>query len=148
MGRFFLVAALFLLLGYHSSAFAQVFYAYPDAPVIEKSKMAAGSYFGIGDNELVRLSGYGRWGLTSYLDIGAEVLVEHAMSDWRGGAGTDIKFALFPRSSSLPFDLSANTGVGFASGGGVTIIQAPLAGIVSTAYEMDNGSLLVPYLGV
>ncbi len=148
MKRLFLAALLSLAATCPSSVLAQVFFVYPDARVVGKGALVAGPYLGIGEDDLIRLAGYGRWGLASYLDVGAEVLVDNASSEWRGGAGVDVKFSLFSSAASLPFDLSANTGIGFLSGDGNRLIQVPVGGVISSEYETDGGRVFAPYLGV
>ena len=53
---------------------AQVFYQFPEAPVVNPGEFATGPYFTIGDNEIFRLGGFGRMNATKYFDVGAELL--------------------------------------------------------------------------
>ena len=146
----FVVGTMIALLGLcaWTSARAQVFYAFPRASVVKRGEYAVGPLLAIGDNELVRFAGYGRLNLVDYLDMGAEVLVDNVSGDFRGGAGVDFKYQLFPDNSEIPFDLSTNAGLGFTSGASLTTINVPFGGIMSTPYALDSGASLVPYVGV
>jgi hypothetical protein len=128
------------------AAAAQVFYAYPGAPPVETMKVEAGGYLAVGDNDLFRVGGFGRWGLGSYIDIGVEVLWD--TSDSGFGGGVDMKFRAFPDVASIPFDLSFNAGAGVIDFDGAQLTQFPLGGIGSIPLELGSGRKLTPYLGV
>lgn len=136
-----------LLLGAHPAA-SQVFYQYPDAAVIKPGEAVAGSYLALGDFQLFRLGVYGRMNATRYLDVGADFLFDSADGDGRWGIAADVKYAIFPETAAIPFDLSVTTGLGMISSDEIEIVQAPLGGLISSAYRLDNGRTLVPYLGV
>jgi hypothetical protein len=129
-----------------STALAQVFYQYPGASTVEPQRFFVGTYLSGGD-DLFRWGGYGRLGIAGYWDVGFEALVESEDSDWRGGAGGDLKYE-FPTAKSVPFDVALNAGFGFASCNGATVFQAPLGGIMSIPLKTDDGRLITPYLGV
>lgn len=135
-----------LLLG--PAAHAQVFYQYPTALPVEMMRLTVGPCLAAGDHKLFRIGGFGRWGLADQLDIGMELLGESADGDARFGAGVDVKFSLLPTIRAMPFDLSADVGVGFIANDGSTIVQIPVGGIASIPLEMESGRSLVPYLGV
>ena len=143
-----LVIATALCLLYQVPASAQVFYTFPNAQVVESNRVVAGSYAALGENDLFRLGGYGRLGVAQYFDAGLEVLLDIVDGDVLGGAGVDIKLAAFPSTNAIPFDLSFNTGVGFISGSGFTLVQVPVGAIVSSPFKLDSGKVLIPYLGV
>ena len=136
-----------LLLAWYATPSAQVFYQYPDAPTIEARHVFVGAYLSAGD-DLFRFGGFSRYGIAKYWDFGVEGLVEETDGSWRGGLGGDVKYQLFPTTSKLPFDLSLNGGLGFNSGGGVTTLQAPFGGIISTPLTTDGGTVITPFLGV
>jgi hypothetical protein len=131
----------------YCTSHAQVFYEYPDAPAVPESRVHVGSYLAVGENDLFRVGGYGRLGFIKYFDAGIEFLLDSVNSKGFGGIGADAKLQLLPTNRAVPFDLAANVGVGFRSGAGLTIIQAPLGGIVSSPFKLDSGTLIVPYLG-
>lgn len=141
-----ITAALYLL--YQVPASAQVFYTFPNAPVVESNRVLTGSYAALGENDLFRLGGYGRLAIAEYFDAGLEVLLDIVDGDALGGAGVDVKLAAFPSTSAIPFDLSLNTGVGFISGSGFNLVQVPVGAIVSSPFKLDSGKVLIPYLGV
>ena len=74
-------------------------------------------------------------GLVSYWDLGAEVVIDDADGDWRAGAAGDLKLRVFPTAKALPFDLSLVAGFGFVAGNNVTVIHAPIGGIISGPLE-------------
>ena len=143
-----LVIATALCLLYQVPASAQVFYTFPNAQVVESNRVVTGSYAALGENDLFRLGGYGRLAVAEYFDAGLEVLLDIVDGDVLGGAGVDVKLAAFPSTSAIPFDLSLNTGVGFISGSGFTLVQVPVGAIVSSPFKLDSGKVLIPYLGV
>jgi hypothetical protein len=147
MKRVATLTVLTALLALPLTAAAQVFYVYPDAPPVETRHLDGGGYLAFGENELVRLSGYGRTGVARWVDVGAEFLLDNVDGDWMGGIGGDVKLALFPRRT-FPFDVSANTGIGYVSGSGRSVLQLPIGGVVSSPFELENGAEFVPYLGV
>ena len=142
-----LVPFAFLLLQTRPTA-AQVFYQYPDGAIIKAGGFVAGPYLTIGDNDLFRAGGFGRMNATKYFDVGFELLLDSADGDERFGAGGDLKFTFFPEEASIPFDLSMTTGIGAISGDAIDVVQIPLGGIISSPFQLDNGNILVPYLGV
>jgi len=145
---FALVAtAASLLLGPHVVA-GQVFYQYPDAAVIKPGEFVTGPYAAAGDHELFRFGGFARMNATKYLDVGFELLFDSAVGDGRFGAGGDVKFSLFPPTSAIPFDLSVTTGIGTITSDAVDILQFPFGAIISSPFRLDEGNILVPYLGV
>jgi len=142
-----IILAATLLVICSASADAQVFYQYPGAPTVEPKHFDAGGYLSGGDN-LFRFGGSGRLGLARYWDVGFEALVESQDSSWRGGAGGDVRYQLFPNTDKLPLDLAADAGFGFVSGDGVTIYQTPIGAVVSSPLRTDNGTVITPYLGI
>jgi hypothetical protein len=144
--RVVLLAAV-LLSAAASAPLAQVFYQYPSAPTVDPQRFVAGSYLS-GGEDLFRWGGYGRLGIGKYWDIGIEGLFENLSGDWRGGAGGDLKYRLFPESKAIPFDLSLDAGLGFSSDDNFMTLQAPVGGVLSVPLMMDNGTRLTPYLGV
>jgi hypothetical protein len=131
---------------------AQVFYQYPEAPVVTDSQPAAGGIFGVGENSLLRFLGYGRFDINRSFDLGLELVLDNqdtfTSSSWRFGVGADAKYSIRPDSTVLPFDLSALAGFGFQSGGDLTNFDFPVAGVISRALELENGRRVVPYGGV
>jgi hypothetical protein len=146
--RIVLFVAVGLYLSCHVPAFGQVFYAFPNAPVVGSRELATGSYAAVGENELFRLGGYGRLSVAKYLDAGVEVLLDVQDGDVMGGAVLDVKLAAFPSTKAIPVDLSLNTGVGFVGDSDFTLIQVPVGAIISSPFKLDSGKVLVPYLGV
>jgi hypothetical protein len=133
---------------------AQVFYLYPGAPVVKDAEPAMGASLGIGE-DIFRLLGYTRFNINEVTDFGLELIFDHFSSDvpggddaWRVGAGADVKYAIVPQNTSLPFDLAVNAGLGFESGGDLTNINIPLGGLISRPLELSNGKVVVPYGGV
>lgn len=127
---------------------AQVFYQFPEAPVINHGHLATGPYLTIGDNEIFRFGGFVRLNATKYFDVGAELIAGSMDGDGQWGGGVDVKISLFPPTASIPFDLSATAGAGAVTGDAARVFQAPFGGIISSPFTMDNGSQIVPYLGV
>ncbi len=127
---------------------AQVFYQFPEAPVVSEGHVATGPYLAIGDNEIFRLGGYVRLNATKYFDVGAELLAGSMDGDAQWGGGVDVKISLFPPTASIPFDLSATAGMGAVAGDAARVFQAPFGGIISSPFTLENGSQIVPYLGV
>jgi hypothetical protein len=130
------------------SVASQVFYQYPDAAVIKPGEFVAGPSLALGDHQLFRLGAFGRMNATKYLDVGADLLFDSADGDERFGAAGDVKFALFPETNAIPFDLSITVGLGVIGSDHIKIVQVPLGGILSSPFRLDSGRLLVPYLGV
>ena len=135
-----------------SPARAQVFHSYPGAPVVKDTEPAAGAALGIGD-DLLRIIGYARFNVNANTDFGLELVLDHwdvpfVGDEWRVGAGADVKYAIIPKNSTLPFDLAVNAGLGFESGGDVTNLNVPLGGLISRPLELNNGRVIVPYGGV
>jgi hypothetical protein len=145
------VATLAALLA--PAAVAQVFYSYPGAPPARSDQPALGATAGFGD-DLFRLLGYGRFNANSVSDIGIELVFDHAdtpveANTWRWGFGTDYKYAIVPQdSSSMPFDLAANAGFGYQSGGDYWNIRFPVGGLISRQIEVREKDKLVPFGGV
>ncbi len=142
-----LVPLAFLWLQYRTAA-AQVFYQYPDAAVIKAGAFVAGPYLVVGDHELFRFGGFGRMNATKYFDVGFEFVLDSAEGDERLGAAGDLKFAFFPETNAIPFDLSMTTGIGVITSDAIKIVQIPLGGIISSPFQLNGGNILVPYLGV
>jgi hypothetical protein len=143
-----LLLTLMAIVTVTTSARAQVFYQYPTALPVEMMRITVGPYLAAGDNSLYRMSGFARWGLADQLDIGAELIGESRDSHGRFGAGIDMKFSLLPTIRSMPFDLSADVGVGFINSDELSTLQIPIGGIVSIPLEMESGRSIVPYMGV
>jgi len=133
-------------------ASAQVFYQYPQAPVVTDSEPAAGGVFGIGENDLLRFLGFGRFDINRSMDLGLELVVDNSdvfsESSWRMGIGADVKYSIRPDSTTLPFDLSVLAGLGFQTGGDLTNFDIPIAGVISRDLALENGRRIVPYGGV
>ena len=146
MIRIPVLAALIILI-FAATASAQVFYQYPGAPTVEQKRIDVGAFLS-GGEDLFRAGGYGRLGLSTYWDIGLEGTFESFDSSWRGGFGGDIRYQLFPTTDKLPFDLTADVGLGFVSGDDVTVVQAPIGAVISSPLKTDNGTVITPYLGV
>ena len=87
-------------------------------------------------------------GIAKDLDAGIELLGQTLNDRTMAGAAADLKLRLFPATPALPFDLSLNGGVGFASGDGAEILQAPVGAVVSAPFEMDSGRTIVPHVAV
>lgn len=129
------------------NADAQVFYAYPGAPVVSDEQPALGPFIAIGD-DLFRLAGYGRFNVTDQMDMGLELVFDLIDDDWFAGAGVDLKYSIIPVDREMPFDLSLNGGIGFTSGNDITMILAPVGGVISRPLKLSNGNVLTPYGGV
>jgi hypothetical protein len=142
------LATAALILVHPRVAAAQVFHQYPDAAVIKPGEFVTGAYLAAGDNELFRFGGFARMNATKYVDVGFEFLLDSADGDGRAGAAGDLKFALFPETKAIPFDLSVTTGFGVISTHDIDIVQIPLGAIISSPFKLDSGNILVPYLGV
>ncbi len=150
--RFPAVLILLVMICVVSAAHAQVFHSYPGAPVVKDTESAAGAALGIGD-DLLRMIGYARFNVNANTDFGLELVLDHwdvpfVGNEWRIGAGADVKYAIVPKNSTLPFDLSANAGLGFESGGDVTNVNIPLGAVISRPFELNNGRVIVPHGGV
>lgn len=130
-----------------SNADAQVFYAYPGAPVVSDEQPAIGPFIAIGD-DLFRLAGYGRFNVTNQMDMGLELVFDLINDDWFAGAGGDLKYSIIPVDREMPFDLSLNAGIGFTSGNDITMILAPIGAVVSRPVKLSDGNVLTPYGGV
>jgi len=145
------VAAVLLIAFVAPQAGAQVFYMYPGAPPVKQDQPAVGLTVGFGDN-LFRTVGYGRFNVNKSSDIGVEIVLDNTDvvdSDvWRGGMAVDFKYAIVPKDSTLPFDLSVGGGFGYEWGGDMTNVEIPVGGLVSRPLELNGGSVLVPYGGV
>jgi hypothetical protein len=148
--RAFFAAAVFVAL-FTSLAGAQVFYTYPGAPPVKKDEPAVGVNVGFGD-KLLRTLGYGRFNVNARSDLGLEIVADNTdtySSDvWRWGAGIDYKYAIVPEETTMPFDLAANGGFGFQSGGDMTNFNVPAGAMISRPLELEGGRVLVPYGGV
>lgn len=144
-----LVAAAAMLVLSPRIGAAQVFYQYPDAAITKAGEFVVGSYAGAGDDELFRLGGLARMNATKYFDVGFELLLDSADGYGRFGAAGDLKFALFPPTNAIPFDLSVTAGIGSIMSDAADIIQIPVGAIISSPFRLnDSGNLVVPYLGV
>lgn len=126
---------------------AQVFYLYPGAPVVPREDAALGGTVGFGSH-LVRLLGYGRFNINPVADLGLEIVLDESDGDWRVGAGADAKYGIVPKDRTMPFDLSLNAGIGFQSGGDATNIDVPVGGLISRAFQLENGRVVTPYGGL
>lgn len=152
--RFTVVLLCAILVVAASAANAQVFYLYPGAPVVKDAEPAMGATFGIGE-DIFRLLGYTRFNINEQTDLGLELVIDRLDNDvpgaddaWRLGAGVDVKYAIVPHNTSLPFDLAVNAGFGFESGGDLTNINIPLGGLISRPLELSDGKVVIPYGGV
>jgi hypothetical protein len=146
--RIALVAALAAALTAPRIASGQIFYQYPDAAVVKAGSFVAGPYGAVGDTEIFRFGGFGRMNVTKYFDVGLEFLVDSADGDGRWGAGGDLRFALFPETNAIPFDLSVTSGAGVIQSDAVEILQVPVGGAISSPFQLENGNILALYLGV
>jgi hypothetical protein len=126
---------------------AQVFYMYPGAPPVKKDEPAVGATIAFGD-DLFRILGYGRFNINNVSDIGVELLTDNTDDVWRGGLAADYKYAIVPKETEMPFDLSVNGGFGYQWGGDISNILFPVGGLVSRPVELSGGQVLVPYGGV
>ncbi|MFH1755784.1 MAG: hypothetical protein ABIA59_08795 [Candidatus Latescibacterota bacterium] len=156
--RIAMVTVSLLLLS--SGAFAQVFYPYPAAPVVEENTPVFGPAIGIGD-DLFRIIGFARFNISVPMDFGLEIVMDRfdtkeyvdnrLVSDsvWRFGAAGDVKYAFIPPDdTTMPFDLSFNAGFGFESGGDVTNIVVPIGVLISKPVEIAPNRLFTPFAGV
>ena len=145
------IAALVIVALLAPAAGAQVFYMYPGAPPVKKNEPAVGATIAFGD-DLFRILGYGRFNVNNVSDIGVEVLTDNtdvSTGDvWRGGLAADYKYAIVPKETEMPFDLSVNGGFGYQWGGDISNIQFPVGGLVSRPVELSGGRVLIPYGGV
>jgi hypothetical protein len=133
-------------------AAAQVFHQYPGAVPVSDTEPALGGAVGFGDN-IVRITGYGRFNVSELSDLGIEIVFDHwdpdfGDSGWRLGAGADFRYAIVPSGRTLPFDLSLDGGLGFQSGNDITNFHIPFGGIISRPLELRNHHILVPYGGL
>jgi hypothetical protein len=131
-----------------SNASAQVFYQYPEAPVVPSSQIATGPYVSIGENKLFRAGGFIRMNATKHMDVGFELLADSYDGTGRGALGTDLRLSIFQSYKAIPFDLSVGVGLGFMTGGDVRSVEAPISSVISSPFKSDSGNTLVPYLGV
>ncbi len=126
---------------------AQVYYAYPGAPPVQENAPALGVTLGFGD-DLFRAVGFGRFNINNYADLGLELVLDSDDDDFRGGAAVDVKYAIVPRNSTMPFDLSLNSGFGLETGEDITNVNIPIGAMVSHEFELSSNNTLVPYGGV
>lgn len=126
---------------------AQVFYQFPGAPVVTDEHPAIGPAIAIGDN-LFRINGYGRFNVTSHMDMGLEVVFDDIHDNWFAGAGGDVKYAIAPVDYEMPFDISLNAGIGFNTGNDITTIQVPFGAVISRPLKLSSGNVLTPYGGL
>ena len=143
-----IIGLLLCALALPTVASAQVFYVFPRAKTQDKGQFSLGPMIAFADNDLIRLEGYGRTYLMDYLDGGVELIIDNVDGDFRWGAGFDLKYQLIPNNSPVPFDLSANAGLGFTSGNNLTTINIPFGGVISVPSTLKNGASLEPYAGV
>jgi len=142
-----LAAIVIVTLVVATPAAAQVFFTYPDAHVVQKTRIFMGPYVAAGPNNLYRASGYARLGMTDFLEGGVELVAERRDGETIGGGGLDLKFGLLPDSQAIPFDIALNVGVGFLRNDALRVFQIPLGGIISAAYDLESGRVFIPYLG-
>jgi hypothetical protein len=158
MRRSYLVIAVMSLLLFCTSAYAQVFYEYPAAPVVGENEPVFGPAIAIGE-DLFRLNGFARFNVAAPWDFGLEIVFDRidisngfANQDdsiWRFGAGADIKYLFIPPDDmTMPFDLAFNAGFGFESGGDITDIIVPVGALISKSLEIAPNRLFTPYAGV
>jgi hypothetical protein len=131
-----------------SNASAQVFYQFPEAPVVPPGQIATGPYVAVGENKLFRAGGFIRMNATKHMDVGFELLADSYDGTGRGALGADLRLSIFSDYKAIPFDLSIGGGLGFMTGGDVRMIEAPIGAIISSPFKSDGGNTLVPYLGV
>ncbi|UCG52972.1 MAG: hypothetical protein JSW58_05280 [Candidatus Latescibacterota bacterium] len=131
-----------------SDARSQVFYQYPEAPIVKAGEVAIGPYFAVGESELFRIGGFVRMNATKHIDVGFELLGDLIEGNGRGGLGADAKLSIFSSYKAIPFDLSVTGGIGYVTGNDTKIIQAPVGAIISSPFKLERGNILVPYLGV
>jgi hypothetical protein len=143
-----IIAFACALLFYGSNAAAQVFYQYPEAPVVPPGQISTGPYVAIGENKLFRAGGFIRMNATKHFDVGFEILADSYDGTGRGGIGADGRLSIFSDYNAIPFDLSVGAGVGYLTGGDVSMIDVPLGVVVSSPFKSDAGNELVPHLGV
>ncbi|MEJ2720649.1 MAG: hypothetical protein P8181_05855 [bacterium] len=136
------------LVFYSTNAFAQVYYQYPEAPVVPAGEFVTGPYVAVGENKLFRAGGFVRMNATRYLDVGFEALADSYDGHGRGGLGADLRLSIFSSYKAIPFDLSIGGGLGFVKGGGVETIDVPIGGVISSPFKSESGNTMVPYLGV
>jgi len=77
-----------------SNAAAQVFYQYPEAPVVPPGQIATGPYVAIGENKLFRGGGFIRMNATKHFDVGFELLADSYDGTGRWGVGADGRLSL------------------------------------------------------
>ena len=126
---------------------AQVYYAYPGAPPVQENAPALGVTLGFGD-DLFRAVGFGRFNINNYADLGLELVLDSDDDNFRGGAAVDVKYAIVPRNTTMPFDLSLNSGFGLETGEDITNVNIPIGAMVSDEFELSSNNTLVPYGGV
>ncbi len=131
-----------------STASAQVFYQYPEAPVVPAGEIVIGPYVAVGENKLFRGGGFFRMNATKHIDVGFELLADTYDGTGRGGLGADFRLSVFSSYKAIPFDLSIGAGVGYVSGGDVEATDIPVGAVISSPFKSDSGNTLVPYLGV
>lgn len=124
----------------------QVFYSYPGAPPVKDLEPAIGVAVGLGD-DIFRIVGYSRFNLSSISDLGLEIVLDNLDDNWRAGLAADVRYAIVPKHSTLPFDLSLNGGMGIEGGGDITNFNVPLGAVLSRPLELNNGRVLVPFGG-
>lgn len=146
-----MMVACVLAVAAAGGARAQVFYSYPGAPPVKADQPAIGATVGFGD-DVVRLLGFGRFEISRVADLGLEFVLDNADypgdNVWRVGGAFDIKYAIIPESTEMPFDLSLQGGLGLQSGGDVTNIRVPAGAMISRPLDIGNGRAVVPYGGV
>ncbi len=148
MRRFSILALTLASLAFvGTTVHAQVFYEYPGVPVVKENEPVFGPCIGLGD-DLFRINGFARFNVSTLMDFGLELVFDNANDTWRYGAGGDVKYAIVPENTTMPFDLSLNAGFGFESGGDVKSIIVPLGGLVSRPLQLASGRVFAPYGGV
>jgi hypothetical protein len=149
--RYAVVTAASIVVFLAPTAGAQVFYAYPGAPPVKKDQPAVGATIGFGD-DLFRMLGYGRFNVSEVSDLGIEIVVDNTDvlggDVWRGGLAADFKYAIVPKETTMPFDLSVDAGLGYEWGGSMNNFEIPIGGMVSRPLELRGGGVIVPYGGV
>jgi hypothetical protein len=119
---------------------------------VSDTEPALGFTAGIGD-DLLRLVGYGRFNVSEVSDFGLELVLDHwdpsfGGDGWRIGAGADFRYAIIPASTTLPFDLSLDGGLGLQTGNDITSVNIPAGAVISRPLELQNGRILTPYGGL
>ena len=158
MNRYQRVATAALLglagiVGWQSTARAQVYQPYWNARPVPDESPALGAAVGFGDN-MFRIAGHGRFAMTSASDLGLELVFDNFEDDIGDdsqlfGFGGDFKYLVVAQGDRLPFDLAAQGCFGMEFGeGDFHSMTIPFGVLGSKSIPVDEGNRnITPFAG-